>query len=100
MAQNEIHQLLNNIGKEEGWSEETKIVNLCGFISNLSNNADIPTDFDPEEQLETYLDDTIRNEKKNDNYCNECCVKYHDTCSMTDDCPCCDETRRSLLDAN
>lgn len=31
-------------------------------------------------------------------YCMECRVEHHDACSMTEGCPCCDETRRQLAD--
>ena len=27
--------------------------------------------------------------------CAECRVEHHDQCSMTDGCPCCDDTRRN-----
>lgn len=31
-------------------------------------------------------------------YCKECRVEEHDVCSMTDGCPCCDETKQKELE--
>jgi len=50
--------------------------------------------FMTDEQLDMVIDHI-------DSYCQTCLVPEHDTCSMTDGCPCCDETKlQKLLDRN
>lgn len=42
---------------------------------------------------------TKRNAYERDvaDYCKECRVPEHDTCSMTDGCPCCEQTKQQQL---
>ena len=53
---NDIQEILDEVSEPQGWDEYSEIIHLCGFISSLRNNSDIPTDFDPEQQFRMYLE--------------------------------------------
>lgn len=52
---NKIHEALCEFAEHQGWNEESEITHLVGFIHSLRDNADIPTDFDPEWHFRNYL---------------------------------------------
>ncbi len=71
---------------------------MCGYSAAIDMLLRMLTD----EQLDQLLVDTARvqddedADEDKDEYCKECRVEDHDTCSMTDGCPCCDNTKRNV----
>lgn len=86
---NDIHQALVDIASKQGWDEKSQITHLCGYLMSVST---------PVNHFREYLQTCADEENVGDGetgYCETCQVPEHDTCSMTDGCPCCEDTRRN-----
>lgn len=52
--------ILNEYAQKKSYDLEELYLLLCMFVDSLVENADIPTGFDPHEQLNLYLENQDR----------------------------------------